>query len=54
MGTAPFTVVANLGCSDVENGTALTFYLRQTPGTHFTAAFNSVQLIEGIWFSSDK
>ncbi|XP_012943596.1 protocadherin Fat 4 [Aplysia californica] len=42
-GTAPFTVVT-LGCTDVEDGTSLTYSMVQTPGSHFSVAADVVTL----------
>ncbi|GFO15617.1 protocadherin fat 4, partial [Plakobranchus ocellatus] len=43
-GAAPFDVVNPLGCTDVEDGSSLTYSLTQTPGSHFAVASDIVTL----------
>ena len=40
----PYAVIPSLGCTDVEDGTTLTYALTQSPGSLFSIASGGIQL----------
>ncbi|XP_067685434.1 protocadherin Fat 4-like [Haliotis asinina] len=42
--TFPTTLIASLGCSDVEDGTSLVYTLVQSPGSHFDVTAGTVSI----------
>ncbi|XP_046571396.1 cadherin-23-like, partial [Haliotis rubra] len=49
----PTTLIASLGCSDVEDGTSLTYTLVQSPGSHFGATAGAVTIESAVDYEAN-
>ncbi|XP_046545181.1 protocadherin Fat 4-like [Haliotis rubra] len=51
--TFPTTLIASLGCSDVEDGTSLTYTLVQSPGSHFGVTAGAVTITSAVDYEAN-